>query len=210
VRAGLAAHAVGDWQELVSLIDGASLESWRNDFVQANTHIRSVEEWRAELPDAPTPALEKLAEQMAVPIRGFVERLPMYIDGVQSLAELAGLSSAEVLVRVLKAKDQVEGLNRMVAAAYAAAGMPRPENTYYQRPNRRFTVLEQHPATPYRVLVTVRGDEIDTEDTWATTWHDGRGWCLVMSAELLDLPGGSVTYIDDSVVLEFLRRQSQA
>ena len=210
VREGIDAHVRGDYPRLVALTDRRSLNRWRKFFVDANTRAPSIDEWQRRAPNASPQRLEELTASFAAPVKRFVAALSSHIEGVETLDELHALSSEEVLIRFLSARDPIMCMQRMLNAAYAEAGLtPPPLRRHWTRPARHFQILEEKPVSARTVRVTFT--EVDDADSSRETWvvrQDRRGaWRLVVTAELLSLPGGDVTIIDDPVVARYLERQ---
>jgi hypothetical protein len=207
VRAGLAAHVAGDWHQLASLIEPSSLEEWRLAFVHTHTHVRSAEEWQDKLPKASRAAVERLAEQEAAPIREFLARMGDYVADTHTLEDLAKLSSAELLVRVLQQTDPIDRINRFSDRAYSAAGIPRPPSTYWSRLDQHYEVSGQERISDVLVHVTFRESGDAEGGTWRVVSDPSGRWRMHMSSDLF-LSYSFVGVIDDPVVLAYLDEQS--
>ena len=114
------------------------------------------------------------------------------------------------MIRYLRAQDPLIWMQRTLNAAYAEAGQaPPPPPSHWTRPERHFRIVGEKPVGPRTVHVTFT--EVDDGDSPLETWvarQDRRGgWRLVVTGELLSLPGGTVTIIDDPVVARYLERR---
>lgn len=151
-----------------------------------------------------------MTASFAAPVKRFVAELSNHIDGVETLDELHALSSEEVLIGFLRAKDPLTWMQRVLNAAYAEVGLtPPPPPSHWIRPERHFRIVGEKPVGPRTVQVTFT--EVDDGDSPVETWvarQDRRGaWRLVVTGDFLHLGGGNVTIIDDPVVGRYLERR---
>jgi hypothetical protein len=206
-RAALAAHIQGDWHKLASLVEPISLDEWRRGFVESNTRVRSIDDWQTQFPNVPPERLEQLAEPTAVRVRAFVAHLSEHVVDVHTLEDLERLDSAEVLERVLQGMDPIDRLNRFTAAAYLAAGIPRPASAYHARRSRVFSISRRRRVSENRIRISFHEEGTANRSAWTIVRQPSGEDRLLMSPNVLYLPGGHVNYIDDPVVLRFHDQQ---
>jgi hypothetical protein len=211
VRAGLAAHTSGDWPRLAALADPESLAEWSSQFIQANTHIPTLEELREECPEAPPERLRALVEDFTTPVHRFIAALPTHVAGVRTLEELHALSPTEVLLRFLQAGDKVARIARAIEAAYREAGLPLPDDGPHRRRIRRFQIRREELVSDdeARVAFVEEGAASGegASDEWVLRRQSDGGWRVLVRTSFLYLPGASIRYFDDPMLLAYLRRQ---